>query len=77
MFLLLTLGLLISIHLLAQNKKVTLRDTLDNKFDLSNYVINMHGFVPIPMIISEPALGNFGGALALVFMSPKKSMGSQ
>ena len=58
----------------SQDKKTTYKDTLDNKLDLSDYVINMHGFVPYPVIISEPALGNFGGALALVFISPKKSI---
>lgn len=58
----------------AQEQKVSFKDTLDHRFDLSGYVINMHGFVPYPIIISEPALGNFGGALALVFMSPKKSL---
>jgi hypothetical protein len=68
-------GVMITIQLQAQEKKVSLKDTLDNRLDLSDYVINMHGFVPYPMIISEPALGNFGGALALVFMTPKKSMG--
>jgi hypothetical protein len=57
----------------AQEKEGMFRDTLDNQFDLSDYIINMHGFVPWPVIISEPALGNFGGAMALVFMSPKKS----
>jgi hypothetical protein len=61
----------------AQDKKVSFKDTLDHAFDLSDYVINMHGFVPWPVIISEPALGNFGGALALVFMTPKKSMGAK
>jgi hypothetical protein len=70
------LGGFINIQLQAQEKnKVSLKDTLDNKLDLSDYVINLHGFVPYPMIISEPALGNFGGALGLVFMTPKKSMG--
>jgi hypothetical protein len=65
----------INFQLQAQEKNnVSLKDTLDNKLDLSNYVINLHGFVPYPMIISEPALGNFGGALGLVFMTPKKSM---
>jgi hypothetical protein len=73
MILIILLGGVISIQSQAQEKKGMLRDTLDSKFDLSNYIINMHGFVPYPMIISEPALGNFGGALALVFMSPKKN----
>lgn len=71
-FLILFTGIL-SVQVLSQEKKFNLKDTLDNKLDLSDYVINMHGFVPYPVIISEPALGNFGGALALVFISPKKS----
>jgi hypothetical protein len=74
--LIILLGGIIGAQIQAQEQnKVSLKDTLDNKLDLSDYVINMHGFVPYPMIISEPALGNFGGALGLVFMSPKKSMG--
>jgi hypothetical protein len=75
MLLLVCLVGIISINLHGQDRKVTLKDTLDDKLDLSNYVVNLHGFVPVPMIISEPALGSFGGALALVFMSPKKSAG--
>lgn len=54
-------------------KKFNLKDTLDNKIDMSDYLINMHGFVPYPVIISEPSLGSFGLAMALVFISPKKS----
>jgi hypothetical protein len=68
------LGGIITVHSRAQVQQGVFRDTLDNKFDLSHYVINMHGFVPVPMIISEPALGNFGGALALVFMTTKKNV---
>ena len=34
----------------------------------------MKGFVPLPIIISEPALGNFGGALALIFITPHKNL---
>ena len=48
-------------------------DTLDHKLDFSNYLINMHGFIPWPSIISEPALGDFGLAMALVFISPSAS----
>ena len=48
-------------------------DTLDHKLDFSNYLINMHGFIPWPSIISEPALGDFGLAMALVFISPGAS----
>lgn len=59
------------VHLVK--KKISLKDTLDHQLDFSDYLINMHGFVPWPAIISEPSLGNFGLALALVFISPKKT----
>jgi len=65
---------MLSVSAQSQEKKLDLKDTLDNKLDLSQYVVNLHGFVPYPVIISEPALGNFGGALALVFISPKKNV---
>ncbi|MEI6457190.1 MAG: hypothetical protein WCO93_12945, partial [bacterium] len=58
---------------LVPKKKLSFKDTLDHAFDMSDYLINMHGFVPWPAIISEPALGNFGIGMALVWMSPKKS----
>ena len=57
----------------APKAKLNLKDTLDQKLDLSDYLINMHGFVPWPVIISEPSLGSFGLAMALVFISPKKT----
>jgi len=68
---LLTLGVC---DCLAQKQKSTLRDTLDNKLDCSHYLVNMNGVIPLPIIISEPALGNFGGALALLFISPHKNV---
>lgn len=61
----------------AQKVNSPLKDTLDHKFDLSNYVINMHGIIPFPVLISEPALGNFGGALALLYVRPKKSLNGE
>ncbi len=56
----------------VQKAKLSFRDTLDNCFDLSDFVINKKGFVPMPIIITEPALGGFGGALAPVFIQPNK-----
>ena len=44
-----------------EKKKISLKDSLDNKFDLSDYIIDANGFVPVPYILTEPALGNFGG----------------
>jgi hypothetical protein len=66
--------MLISFCSLAQKEKFSLSDTLDNRLDFSHYLVNMNGFVPLPLIISEPALGNFGGALALIFISPHKNL---
>ncbi len=52
-----------------------MRDTLDGRLDFSRFLIDMHGFIPVPMIITEPALGGFGGVLAPVFMKQKKVEG--
>ncbi|ULQ55568.1 BamA/TamA family outer membrane protein [Flavihumibacter rivuli] len=54
-----------------QGKKVSLRDSLDGKLDLSDFIIDAHGFVPVPTIITEPALGGFGGALAAVILKKR------
>jgi hypothetical protein len=51
--------------------KISMKDSVDGKFDLSNYIIQANGFVPIPMIITEPAVGGFGGALAPVFIKKR------
>jgi hypothetical protein len=56
-----------------EKKQSIMVDTLDHKLDFSRYLIDMHGFIPWPSLISEPALGNFGLAMALVFISPKES----
>lgn len=51
--------------------KPSFKDTLDGQFDFSRFLIDSKGFLPIPMIITEPAFGNFGGVLALAFFTPK------
>ncbi|MBO9201721.1 MULTISPECIES: BamA/TamA family outer membrane protein [Niastella] len=48
--------------------KISLKDSLDKALDLSDWIIQANGFVPIPFIITEPALGGFGGALIPVFI---------
>src|SRR6516164_3493499 len=57
----------------AQTKKkhVSLKDSLDGAFDLSDYVIDANGFIPIPFIITEPALGGIGGALIPIFLKKR------
>jgi hypothetical protein len=50
-------------------------DTLDNAFDISYYLYNLHGFIPIVSPITEPAVG-YGAAGAGVFFVPKKPTGN-
>jgi hypothetical protein len=52
-------------------KKPSLYDSLDGKFDLSDRIIEGGAFVPVPIIVTEPALGGFGGGLAPVFIHRK------
>ncbi|RAJ06595.1 surface antigen-like protein [Chitinophaga skermanii] len=50
---------------------MSFKDSLDGAFDLSDWVIDAHGFVPVPIPITEPAIG-YGAALMPVFISPRK-----
>ena len=53
-------------------KKESLRsiffDEQDGALDLSNWLLKKKGFLPVPIIITEPAVG-YGGGLAAVFFS--------
>jgi hypothetical protein len=55
----------------AKKNKSFFKDSLDGKFDLSSFLIDANGFVPVPYIITEPALGGIGGALVAVFLKKK------
>lgn len=70
-FLLCVLGLFfLSFQVSAQKKeKPSFKDPEDGKMDLSDWIIDANGFVPIPLLITEPALGGFGGALGVAFLS--------
>src|SRR5215831_9432851 len=62
------LPIIFSFSCIAQKKKISLKDSLDGALDLSDFVIEANGFVPVPIIITEPALGGFGGGLVPVFI---------
>ncbi len=55
----------------AQKKEKPLIDTLDNAFDLSHYLYDLHGFLPVISPITEPAVG-YGAAAAGMYFIPKK-----
>jgi len=43
-------------------------DQDDGHLDLSNWLVDRKGFLPVPIVITEPAVG-YGGGLALMFVS--------
>jgi hypothetical protein len=48
--------------------KPSFKDPLDGKFDMSDRIIESGAFVPVPILITESALGSFGGGMAPVFI---------
>jgi len=42
------------------------RDPQDGAFDASEFLLDKKGFLPVPIVITEPAVG-FGGGAALLF----------
>lgn len=52
-------------------KKISLRDSLDHAIDFSDFMIDANGFIPVPIPITEPALG-YGGAIAPVMLRKRK-----
>ncbi len=43
-----------------------LRDPEDGRFDTSRFLLDLDGFLPVPLIVTEPAIG-YGGGVALLF----------
>lgn len=55
----------------SQHKKGIFRDSIDHAFDISKWLLDLHGFIPIISPITEPAVG-FGAAVAGVYFISKK-----
>jgi hypothetical protein len=43
-----------------------LRDPVDGRFDTSRWLLDRKGFLPVPIVITEPAIG-YGGGVGLLF----------
>jgi hypothetical protein len=43
------------------------KDPEDGQFDISDWLVNRKGFLPIPIVVTEPAVG-YGGGVALMFV---------
>lgn len=48
----------------------TFIDPTDGQLDMSNWLLEKKGFLPVPIIITEPAVG-YGGGAALVYFHDK------
>ncbi|MCV9386295.1 BamA/TamA family outer membrane protein [Reichenbachiella ulvae] len=54
-----------------KSKKISFRHPEDGALDLSEFLVSPVGFFPVPIIITEPAVG-YGGGAALIFFHPQK-----
>jgi len=52
------------------------RDPDDGQIDLSRFLATPRRFMPIPLVVTEPAVG-YGGGLAAMFLRPRKEAGSE
>ena len=51
-------------------------DPEDGQLDVSKFLENPHGFLPIPIVVTEPAVG-YGGGVAGMFLRPRKEAGAE
>ncbi|MDR7369653.1 BamA/TamA family outer membrane protein [Flavobacterium aquidurense] len=68
-FVLVNVFFLLSFNMMmGQKQHISLKDSIDGAVDLSDYIIYAHGFLVIPTIVTEPALGGIGVAVAPIFL---------
>lgn len=62
-------GALISLSaLLSCSSLASFYDPVDGQFDMGHHIAeNAHGFLPVPILITEPAIG-YGGGVAGLFL---------
>lgn len=51
-------------------------DPGDGQLDVSSYLEQAHGLLPIPIVVTEPAIGYGGGAIGM-FVRPREEAGSE
>ena len=52
------------------------RDPDDGQFDVSSFLEKPRGFLPVPVVITEPAVG-YGGGMVGMFLRPREKAGEQ
>lgn len=60
----------------VETERPKFRDPEDGAFDVSGFLETAHGFLPLVMPITEPAVG-YGAAVAALFLDPRESAGSE
>ena len=61
------LALALAASALAQERSSGFRDPQDGRLDLSEWLLDRKGVLPVPVLITEPALGYGGGFMGLFF----------
>ena len=73
-------AVLLSLALLAPAQAAALeglRDPQDGRLDLSEWLLDRKGILPVPLVISEPALGVGGGMVGLFFRESMRERGEK
>lgn len=52
------------------------RDPVDGQFDVSDFLEHPRGFLPVPIVVTEPAVG-YGGGLVGMFLRPRTEAGDK
>lgn len=60
----------------ARKGRARFVDPEDGQLDLSYFLENRRGFLPIPIVVTEPAVGYGGGAVGM-FLRPRKEAGDE
>lgn len=71
LFLIGPVGAFGQIDSIQKKKKLSMKDPEDGAFDLSEFLLEANGVLPIIIPITEPAVG-YGGALALMYFHKRK-----
>jgi len=59
-----------------REKTAELFDPADGQFDVGPVLERASGFLPLPIIVTEPAVG-FGGGIAAMFLRPRRELGKE
>ena len=52
------------------------RDPQEGQLDLSYFLENPRGFLPVPIVVTEPAV-DYGGGVAVMFVRPREEAGAE